>query len=79
MEKSLTVYPISTGNELSIFANDMFKSIKIMDMDGNVLHTTVNISSLQETIDIEHLPNATYIIEILYENNRTGRSVFVKI
>ena len=79
MSKSLTVYPISTGDELNVFAAHDFTGIKIMDMDGNVVHDLTGICSSQKTLNIKELPNATYIIEVMYRDEKTGRSVFVKI
>lgn len=79
MEKNLTVYPISSGDMLNIFANDDFEHIKIMDMAGNVVFTEQNHSGSEGHINISQLANATYIIEVAYANRQTARSVFVKL
>jgi hypothetical protein len=79
MDKSLTVYPIPTGNELNIFASENISTIKIMDMQGAVVYECTNTASKKNTVDIKHLPEATYIVEVAFENKKTGRSVFVKL
>lgn len=79
MEKNLTVYPISSGDILNIFANDDFEDIRIMDMDGNVVHAVTNSGGAHSQVNIQELGNATYIIEIVYSNGKKARSVFVKM
>ncbi|MCB0700930.1 MAG: T9SS type A sorting domain-containing protein [Chitinophagales bacterium] len=78
MDSNLTLYPISTGNELNVFSDEPIKHIKIMDMAGNLVNECSAHASTQNTIDIRHLPNATYIVEVQFDNNRLKRSVFVK-
>ena len=79
MEKNLTVYPIASGDMLNIFANDAFDDIRIMDMNGNVVHAATNTGGVHSQVNIQGLENATYIIEIVYANKKTARSVFVKM
>ena len=79
MEKNLTVYPISSGDILNIFANDDFNDIRIMDMMGNVVHVATNNGGAHSQVNIQGLENATYIIEIVYADRKTARSVFVKM
>lgn len=79
MDKNLTVYPIASGDMLNIFANENFGSIKIMDMTGNVVCNSENESGTSGQVSIKELENATYIIEVVYANNKTARSVFVKM
>lgn len=79
MDKSLTVYPIASGNMLNIFANDNFAGIRIMDMEGNVALSSINIEHNQWQIDITNLQRATYIVEVVYVSGKTARSVFVKM
>ncbi len=78
MSKELNVYPISTGNELDIFANHNFNEVKIMDMAGNIVYNAQHSKCDRCTLNIRALPYATYIIEVSYLDNKTARSVFVK-
>jgi len=79
MDKTLTVYPIATGDMLNVFASELISSLKIMDMNGKVWLGLDNVKSKKNTIDIKQLPGATYIVEVLFADHRLGRSVFVKI
>lgn len=79
MEKNLTVYPISSGDMLNIFANEEFEYIKIMDMAGNVVFAEHHLYGSEGHVNISQLSNATYIIEVGYANRQTARSVFVKM
>lgn len=79
MEKNLTVYPISTGNELTVFATEQISAIKIMDMHGIVMYEAHSPDAQQNVIDIKSFPNDTYIVEVDFCNQRKGRSMFVKL
>jgi len=79
MDKNLTVYPIPTGDKLNVFAAEDISCIRVMDMEGNVLATASEVGCKQNVVDIRHLPGATYIVEVIFLNSRTGRSVFVKM
>lgn len=79
MDKNLTVYPIASGDMLNIFANEDFGNVKIMDMSGNVVYNSINESGTSGQVSIKELDNATYIIEVVYANKKTARSVFVKM
>ncbi len=79
MDKNLTVYPIASGNMLNIFANDVFADVRIMDMAGNVVCTNKNSTGASCQVDIKELANATYIVEVVYADKKTARSVFVKM
>ena len=78
MDSNLTLYPISTGNELNVFSELPIMQIKIMDMAGNLVDERLADPDTTHKIDIQHLPNATYIVEVLFLNNKSKRSVFVK-
>lgn len=79
MDKNLTVYPITTGNELSVFSTENIHEIRIMDMQGGVVYSQPLTGVKKGIIDIKSLPESTYIVEALFENNKTGRSIFVKM
>lgn len=79
MDKNLTVYPIPAGNELHVFSAGNVLGIKIMDMQGNILYNRITTPASKNVIDIKKLPAATYIVEASFDNNRTERSVFVKV
>lgn len=79
MDKHLTVYPISTGDQLNVFATDEVSSIRVMDMNGNVLTAAENIYNKHKVLDIGKLPGATYIVEVTFLDKRISRSVFVKM
>lgn len=78
MNNNLTVYPISSGDMLSIFSNENFGRIRIMDMAGNVVYDATIILTHNLQVDISALSRDTYIVEVGYANNKTARSVFVK-
>lgn len=78
MDKNLTVYPISTGNELNIFSGENVSAVRIMDMSGSIVCGPLQLDGVHHKIDIKHLPHATYIVEVVFADKRTGRSVFVK-
>ncbi len=79
MDKNLTVYPISTGDQLNVFATDEVSCIRVMDMSGNVLSIADDIHNKHKVLDIGNLPGATYIVEVTFLDKRTSRSVFVKM
>lgn len=79
MEKNLTVYPISAGDVLNIFANYDFTHVRIMDMEGNIVSQAAHDNATQWQMDIHSLASATYIVEVVYANSKTARSVFVKL
>ncbi|MCB9047262.1 MAG: T9SS type A sorting domain-containing protein [Chitinophagales bacterium] len=78
MDKHLTVYPIASGDMLNIFADNDFGEIRIMDMAGNMVYHDINTIGSKSQVNIKELESATYIIEIVYANQKTARSVFVK-
>ena len=79
MDKNLTVYPIPTGNELNVFATENIREIRIMDMQGGLVQHHILTGVRRSVIDIKALPDSTYIVEALFDNRKTGRSVFVKM
>jgi len=79
MDKNLTVYPIPTGNELNVFATESIMEVRIRDMQGGIVQQHVLSGVKRGVIDIKGLPLDTYIVEAVFENNKTGRSVFVKM
>jgi hypothetical protein len=79
MDKSLTVYPIPTGNELNVFSAEQISTIKIMDMQGGVVFEGNGDRSKQNVINITALSPATYIVEVVFPDRKTARSVFVKL
>jgi hypothetical protein len=79
MDKELTVYPIPAGNELHVFCSGNIRFIKIMDMSGNVIIDRVASKGNKQVVDIRQLPSATYIVEAAFDDNRKGRSIFVKM
>lgn len=79
MDKNLVVYPISKGDELNIFSTDITAVIKIMDMQGNIVAGPVHPNNRHCVLDIKKLSSATYIVEATFQNNKTSRSVFVKL
>jgi hypothetical protein len=79
MDKHLTVYPISTGDQLNVFATEELSCIRVMDMGGNVLTITDDVHGKHDIMDIGNLPSATYIVEVTFLDRRTCRSVFVKM
>lgn len=79
MEKSLTVYPIASGDMLNIYAEDPFEGVRIMDMQGNEVYKEEVTPGTKVQVVIDSLPDATYIVEITHPDNKIARSVFVKM
>lgn len=79
MLKNLNIYPIPTGEELNVFSSDDIQELKILDMHGNLMYTCNGLQGSHNRIDIRHLPGDTYIVEVVFINTKTGRSVFVKL
>ncbi|RYE23363.1 MAG: T9SS type A sorting domain-containing protein [Sphingobacteriales bacterium] len=79
MDKALKVYPIPTGNELNVFSTEEMHEIKIMDLTGNIVHACKVKDKKKNTIDIKELPENTYIVEVFFGEDKTSRSMFVKI
>jgi hypothetical protein len=48
-------------------------------MSGEVIISQEVAANQQHTINISALPSATYIVEVSFNNNKTSRSVFVKV
>lgn len=78
-EKSLTVYPISSGDELNVFAGAKMTQVRIMDMHGNVLIETSCENQKNCTLNIQPLDSNTYLAEVTFNDEHTERSVFVKL
>jgi len=78
MGKTLTIYPTAEYKELAIHSGDYINSIKIMDLRGTTLYNAAQKPARENTIDITHFPTATYIVEVSFDDNRKGRSLFVK-
>jgi hypothetical protein len=79
MNNTLLVSLVANGTGLSISADEYPLTIRIMDMQGNVLVGPLDYYHKQKPIDIQSLPVATYIIEAHCHQNKTHRTVFVKI
>ncbi len=79
MNKLLSVYPIANGDELNVFSSEPPVTIKIMDMEGTVIIGPMEYDLKHKHINIKPLPSATYIVEVTFVNNKTSRSLFVKI
>lgn len=79
MAKSLTIYPLTGYRELNIQSGRVINSIKIMDLTGEIVYNAQHKPARQNTIDITHLPTATYIVEVSFNGEKTSRSLFVKI
>ena len=48
-------------------------------MAGVIMMNIIGQQGNHHTLDITTLPSDTYIIEVLFENKKTTRSVFVKV
>ncbi|MCF0205990.1 MAG: T9SS type A sorting domain-containing protein, partial [Bacteroidales bacterium] len=74
--EEINVYPNPTSSILNIVANGM-QNIAIIDMNGReVLSRNVNGNS--ESIDIENLAKAQYIVRITTDNGTILRNVIVE-
>ncbi|MEZ5018382.1 MAG: hypothetical protein R2800_15080 [Flavipsychrobacter sp.] len=78
-EKKLTAYPISSGDELNVFAGGVMTHVRIMDMQGNVLIEAECDNKKSYTLNIKHLNNDTYLAEVAFKDAHTERSIFVKL
>jgi len=79
MDKALKVYPIPTGNKLNIFSTEDIVEVRIMNLSGNIVYCSAGTHTKTDTIDIQELPMDTYIVEVLYDENKHSRSMFVKL
>ena len=77
MNNTLSVNMVANGSGLIISAIEYPVTIRIMDMQGNLLIGPIDLSHKQKPVDIQSLPMATYIIEAQCHQNRTHRTVFV--
>lgn len=73
------IYPNPTGNDLNIMlpSENMIKGIRITALNGNSYICIVNSIVSQKKIDISHLSDGIYLIEIQFEN-QTYKSKFIK-
>ena len=74
MQKPL-IFPNPTESKFSIRSLKRIYEVEISDLKGKVIHKSDN----SESIDIEHLPNGVYMVEILDENQKITRSKVVKL
>ena len=68
--------PISKGNDLIIFANEV-KSISIMDLQG-AEHYTTNVDSDKIIINTGNLNAGIYIIIFKYSNNIISKTLIIQ-
>ena len=78
MAKSLTIYPLTDYRELNIQSGSIINSIKIMNLTGEIVYDARHKPARHSTINIAHLPTATYIVEVSFNGSKTTRSLFVK-
>ena len=65
------IFPNPTNSELNIQFQHEYDgdiAIQLMDMKGRILKTIDKTHILSEKINMEGLPQATYILKIIYEN-----------
>jgi hypothetical protein len=79
MSNNLKVYPIPTGNELNIFSTGKITEVRIMNLSGNIVYAAKGRESKTDIIDIKELPIDTYIVEVVCDDNKHCRSMFVKL
>ncbi len=79
MHKTLNLYPIPTGEELNIFSGTDIQELTIKDMNGNVVYEGKNLHGSHNRIDITPLARDTYIVEAVFIDQKTSRSLFVKL
>ena len=80
MDKDLMVYPIPAGSELNVFSTESIRTIKIMDMRGELFYSNDTHNGLHNIINIQLLPcDTTYMVEVCFDSGRNCRSVFVKL
>ena len=74
IEKPL-IFPNPTESKFSIRSLKRIYKVVISNLKGVVIFKSDN----SESIDIEHLPNGVYMVEILDENQKITRSKIVKM
>ena len=74
IEKPL-IFPNPTESKFSIRSLKRIYKVLISNLKGVVIFKSDN----SESIDIEHLPNGVYMVEILDENQKITRSKIVKM
>ena len=71
---SVKVYPNPCKNHLTITTENEINSIKILDLAGNVILENQHTYELVK-LDIRHLPDGLYIVEIKSNNRLTHQKI----
>jgi aminopeptidase N len=76
----IEIYPNPVSNELQVTSNELqVTSIAIFDIYGRKQKIIINCqSSIDNSIDVSHLPSGSYILEIVSNSNKIYRK-FIKL
>ena len=77
LDNNLSLYPNPSKGIITIQAVDKINSLKIYNMIGNLVMVR-NISNTQSTLNIEHLTNGIYFMELNFDNGSFTNSKFIK-
>jgi len=74
---SYSLYPNPSNGIVTIKSDDKIKTLKVYNMIGNLVMIK-NISNTQSILNIEHLTNGVYFMELNLDNGSLINSKFIK-
>lgn len=78
IDAEIAIYPNPTTGLISIVAPDnTVNEVKIISMDGKLIFTSLDVSS--RSIDISHLPNSIYTLNLSLNNGKTMVKKLIKL
>ena len=66
----IQLYPTPTTNTLFITTNIMINTIRIFDLSGKLVIQKDNLTPGRHSVDLHHLKNGVYVLQILSSNNQ---------
>lgn len=78
-ENKLSIYPISAGNELNVFATQAIDHVRIISLQGEPMGEHQCPHTRHCILDIRSLPAGTYFAEVTIDEQRPLRYAFVKL
>jgi hypothetical protein len=72
---AISIYPNPTSNQFTIKSNNTVKSIRILNLLGELINAPININNNYYSIDISNECSGIYLVEIQTENGIAFRKV----
>lgn len=77
-EADLTLYPNPTSDQFNITsANEIIKSISVIDMTGRTIQT-IKANSLSQNVNVSNLPRGIYLIQVDLETGKAVKKLIKK-